>query len=247
MHVRINSLLTTLAIACLFGSAALFWKGLSSAKTEGQITNLPIYADPSVRDLGDVDQFDIVSAEFRIFNPSDEVAHVDDLLAGCGCAEVAMPVRTIKPGESSLVKMAWNIGARRGPSHETIRIVYHFGEFASVSDSISVTVEGNVKSEFDFKPATVEFVGGGPYHAVVRLISNDVIGKVRIVSVLPNQGALSGTIKKNGTEIHVHLDATSDDAFSETDLKLAVLTTSLRCPWIDIPVRVLKPVQRSDP
>ncbi len=73
-------------------------------------------------DFGTIQQGDKVTTEFVFTNTGKSDLNIRDTRASCGCTATAPEKTTLKPGESSKIKVTFNSRGRRGLQHKSISV-----------------------------------------------------------------------------------------------------------------------------
>ena len=88
------------------------WLVLAGCGVRGQPEGL--YVSPGVVDLGELQDHDLMTAEFDIVNSTSGVVAIIDSKVSCGCSELTLEASVISPGESVTATLNADIDGLHG-------------------------------------------------------------------------------------------------------------------------------------
>ncbi len=87
-----------------------------------QLRGAKISTSETLYDFGDVEQGQIVSHNFDIFNTGDDLLKITNIKTSCGCTVVQPDKKVLKPGESTTIKVSFDSGKRRGKQRKHVYV-----------------------------------------------------------------------------------------------------------------------------
>lgn len=212
------------------GSAAVCAYAAWSMPKRGLICPKPV-----VR-FSDLSQGQSVSAEFELHNTFGQGVRILGVRQSCGCTSVQLSARSLAPGERLEVRAMWATGGMRGESAVRIWVVYE--QEGGRAGSTELRLEGDVKPDVEYSPASLTFSPAGEKWKEVRLTPGR-LASFRVDRVYCTHRAFEATLKGDPRRAVVSFDPAewpagglSEEAF------LVVETDSKNQPALHIPLQV---------
>jgi hypothetical protein len=76
----------------------------------------------SSKNIGKITEGEKVEITFRFKNTGDKQLVINNVMASCGCTVAEKPEKPIAPGETGIIKSAFNSTGRVGNNHKTITV-----------------------------------------------------------------------------------------------------------------------------
>jgi len=119
--------------------------------TFGQATGPQIACPENMFSFGDIEEGEVVSHEFKIFNSGDEDLVINKVRASCGCTAAAPEKDVLKSGESTIIKVTFNSARRSGRqkkyvyvfSNDKVNPQYRLSFTANIIDDNANQVSSN--------------------------------------------------------------------------------------------------------
>jgi hypothetical protein len=142
-----------------------------------------------VFDFGIVASGSTVEHEFKVQNTGKGDLVVNKVIPSCGCTAGKMEPDVIEPGDSGVIKVAFNTTGFSGRKVKTIRLYTNDPE----SDSVLLTLKGEIEPDTKIEPKQVfltdvikdgkEILNGkGTFTVSTRSSAGVIIGKVKTYS-----------------------------------------------------------------
>lgn len=130
MKTFLFSILAVIALwSCNSGNA-------TEAPKAGDVTSIQ-WID-SVKNVGAVDEGQVVDIAFRFKNTGTKPLVIQDVKASCGCTVPAPPKEPIAPGQEGEIKASFNSQGRPGMNNKTLTVYANTG---SAEHRLSFSVE----------------------------------------------------------------------------------------------------------
>ena len=127
-------LAATIVWSCNSGNAA-------ETPKPGDVTTIE-WID-SVKNVGTVDEGQVVDIAFRFRNTGDKPLVIEDVKASCGCTVAERPEAPIAPGKEGEIKASFNSQGRPGMNNKTLTVYANTG---SDEHKLNFSVEVKPKS-----------------------------------------------------------------------------------------------------
>ncbi|NVO03237.1 MAG: DUF1573 domain-containing protein [Bacteroidetes bacterium] len=115
-----------------------------SKMTPSQVENAPkIELESEVFDFGTIKQGAVIKKEIKISNKGKSDLIIRKYFASCGCTIVNIEKTTLKPNESSIIKIEYNSVSKKGKEEKTITIISNDPRRMN----LNITVKGIVNGE----------------------------------------------------------------------------------------------------
>jgi hypothetical protein len=126
-----KKILTTLLLSVL--SIGLFAQDVQKTKTDS------IIFEKTAHDYGTIEYGSDGIYEFRFTNKGENPLILTNVRAACGCTTPVWPKEPVKPGESDVIKVKYNIRIQ-GKFRKTIRV-----NSTAANSYVILTITGTVK------------------------------------------------------------------------------------------------------
>ena len=100
-----------------------------------------IVAEPTTRNIGEVEDSDKVNAYFTLYNTTNEAIEISEIRSSCSCLKVATPITRIEAGESVTLRAEFNPTGRNGAFSIPILL---YTPLDTAHPTARLTVEGSV-------------------------------------------------------------------------------------------------------
>lgn len=221
--------LLVIGIGCVLGSAVcgyLVW----SAQPPGFVCNNPVH------DFGNLNQGQVVQAEFTLINQYDRPVEIKGVKKSCGCSDISCSAKSVQPGEQVTLRAKWTIGTLRGSSSVRIWILYTLED--GTGDHVELRMEGKIIPDIEFAPDYLDFVVDQDDAHVVAL-SPGRLQEVQIRRVYCTHRAFTATLMPAEKVVSVVFASREWNQEPGTaEIHLVVQTNSAIEPVIYIPLRV---------
>lgn len=198
--------------------------------------NLGLQPTSDVSDLGKVPR-GIVNAEFTVVNRAPVSVQLVRIMKTCRCQSIQASGKTVPPGGTAQIKCRWDTRDIRGRVSSYFDLVYSVGEDGNLR-TLRLTIQGEVVPEFDFVPATLEFIKGRAACQMVRLKPKAPLSQMRILRVSCSDAAFSAVLGRElDVAVSFHPELWSNDPYIEASLTITTNCGSDRL--VEVPLRVL--------
>jgi hypothetical protein len=111
------------------------------------------YFDERVKDFGTVPRGPTLVHYFRITNNTNDTVGISGVRVSCGCVTASIPVRQIKPGESTSVTAQMDTRRFLGPKAVTVYVTFSYPRF----EEVSLRVQATSRDDFSMTPDAIAF------------------------------------------------------------------------------------------
>ena len=139
---------------------------LTYAAMQPALPHLRLESIPQVHQAGSVPQGS-VSAEFQLWNRTEEPIRIAHVVQTCRCTETAIHKKELGPGNSTKLYSTWDTTGLRGASSSGLEVYYSVGDQPGLK-SVPLLIEADVIPEFDYSPTRLEFSVGEEETSVVK-------------------------------------------------------------------------------
>jgi hypothetical protein len=195
-------------------------------------------ASPVVRECGDLHQGDIVELEYQLTNQSAQTTFIRHIQESCSCAKVDLRKKELLPGESTALRVRWDVGKGRGRIAQDLAIVFAYG--SGPNEWASVSMRANIIPDLGFSPSHLEFRLGDDVSRSSRTVQFQAIADPAcgVVAVNVTHRAFSALLAENRQSAVVTFDP-SLWAAEETHAELVLKTTGARAGEVVVPLYVI--------
>lgn len=193
-----------------------------------------LYAEQPVISFGEVSQGDVLGARFTLVNHFQNPVTINEVVTGCSCAKVSAPREILPPGEKTELQVAWEIGAKRGPSTDQVGVLFTRPD--GVVSFLELQLQADVAPDIRYEPRRLEFAHGRSETLVARFGPGSM-SAFSLKKAYTNQKALRAAVSAETSEVRVEYDA-AVPVDTGAWLYLSVETDSANEPTLYIPIRV---------
>ncbi len=171
-------ILRMLGIACLIVSGTCFSlslksSGIFTSTTQHTRDYDELEAIDPVQDLGTVNQGEILSSQFQLFNGSRSPIRITDVRAGCDCTNARVASTHLEPGSGTTLTCQWNTTAKRKRTYTDI-LIYYESDKPNDSTTLAVRMTANVIPDYYNQPDTLQFESSIKSERVVELTAGNL-------------------------------------------------------------------------
>lgn len=95
----------------------------NTADGTADAANAPVMVfEKDIHDFGEIIQGEVANTEFKFTNTGKSDLIISSARASCGCTVPDYPKEPIKPGESGIIKVAYNSEGRKDAFNKTVTI-----------------------------------------------------------------------------------------------------------------------------
>lgn len=195
-----------------------------------------IVAEPATKNLGEVNDTEMVNIYFTLSNTSNHDVDITELRSACSCIEVTTPTTHIAPNQSIRLRATFNPTGRSGSFSLPIHI---FTTLDATSPTLRLTIEGRVAVSDIWSHLPIAMGG-------LRLSRNEVVldglmtGATRSERiVVANAGENPVTPRANTTIEGLALSATPSTLNPGQEGEIVISYTPRRLPDDDIETVVI--------
>jgi hypothetical protein len=188
--------------------------------------------EPAALNFGPVRQEETLTADFRLHNPTLTKIRVVDVHKGCACTEAEVVDREVLPGGSTILRVAWRTGNRRGLVSDGLHVSAVLATDPPISFVVVARLAAEVRPDLEYEPSMIRFAVDRPGEAVVQFRPG-AMADARVLAAYSSAPWLSVTLERE--VVSVRYDPKQLQG-GDLSAHVSVKTTSPKESWVSIPI-----------